>query len=773
MIVNDLKQQTVPYAVRSDRRCRSDVSFIGVYCAFTLGTLAGTHDERRDSVRGRRAPSLAQVSSRFLERRAHLGRLRSGYRAGLLQCRAELSPPASDAEARVAAQTRRVLDADQGLPLVYDEEAIAAYWSRRPAEVARRLGEISTLLIPFLVSTATSRLSSGSATAKADLEVARAVRLREILTELGPTFIKIGQWLAVRPDLVGPVTMRELQKLHDAVPPFPTAVARRMIEEELGCPVEQVFASLTPEPVAAASLGQVYRGTLARDPRRQVAVKVQRPDMLQRVSLDLYCIRHLAGSAQGIQNLFTANRTNFIALFTQWARGMYLELDYVNEGRNTERFERLLIESLRQRSDGSESRITADRVKIPKVYFECTSRRVLTSEWIDGTKLADAPPQRVRELVNVGVECFLTQLLETGFFHADPHPGNLLATPDGKLVILDFGLMAEIARPQMDRMVASIIHLANRDFEAVVDDFIALDFLPDTEKVQENRSRIVTVMGNILNQALEGGGARAIDFRSLSSDLAAVTFEFPFSIPPYFALIIRALGVLEGIALKADPNFKMIMEALPFVSRRVMTAASADNVTLRRALREILYASGSRLRIARLRTLISSSQGLLLEGKAFVDFDSPPKQMDAETMRAALGFVLASDGGKVLREILVEEIVEGMELLLDPRRRFERSPDDVAKLETLRELLQFIGELAPTLLSSVTPQVTEERTRSPWPTWRATSAARRPFPLMPWLPAPDAFEWLAELAPPAGDLFRQIVGRLAERAVQQGFRRLR
>jgi len=753
-------------------RALPSMLFVGAQQAFTLTAGKRTLRPTRHELP---APAATWCTRPVAVQGKAARRTRVSRAMNTLASRAVLGPPPDNTEALAAVQTRQVLDADRGLPLTYDEDAIAAYWSRRPTEVARRLSEISSLLIPFLVSTATSRMSTASGAAKADLEVARAARLREILTELGPTFIKIGQWLAVRPDLVGPVTMRELQKLHDAVPPFPTAVARRMIEEELGCSVDDVFAMLTPEPVAAASLGQVYRGTLARDPQKKVAVKVQRPDMLQRVSLDLFCIRRLAGSAQSIQNLFTANRTDFIALFTQWARGMYLELDYVNEGRNAERFERLLLGCLQQRGSDPEARITADQVKIPKVYFEYTSRRVLTTEWIDGTKLADAPPERIRALVNVGVECFLTQLLETGFFHADPHPGNLLATADGRLVILDFGLMAEIERPQMDRMVASIIHLANRDFEAVVDDFIALDFLPDTEKVRENRSRIVGVMGNILNQALEGGGARAIDFRSLSSDLAAVTFEFPFSIPPYFALIIRALGVLEGIALKADPNFKMIMEALPFVSRRVMTAASANNQTLRKALREILYANGSRLRIARLRTLISSSQGLLIDGKAFVDFDAPPKQMDAAAMRAALRFVLASDGGKVLRELLVDEIVDGVELLLDPRRRGRRAPHDIAKLETLRELVQFLGELTPTLLTAGI----QKQSDSYWSrgsTQRAlpmVSLVPRLLPLVPWLPAPDALEWLLELAPPASDLFRQVLGRLTERAVQQGFRRVR
>eukprot|EP00166_Cyanidium_caldarium_P003163 ctg_3066.g789 len=326
-----------------------------------------------------------------------------------------------------------------------------------------------------------------------------------------------------------------------------------------------------------------------------------------------------------------------------------------------------------------------------------------------------------------------------------------MATRDGRLAVLDYGLMAEIEPRQMDSMVASIIHLANRDFDAVFDDFIALQFLPDTPAVQQNRARVVSVLGAILNQALEGGGAKSIDFRSLSSDLAAVTFEFPFSIPPYFALIIRALGVLEGIALKADPQFKMVMQALPFVSRRVMTAAGADNPLLQRALREILYGNGTRLKLNRLRTLIGSSQGHLTRGEAFVDFDTPPEGMDPEAIRSALAFVFGREDGRVLRQMLVQEIVDGADALLSPGVRTA----DIDKLETLRELLQLLQEYAPALVSSVLSD------RS------IPTAAGWPQLLQP--PQAATLGVWGQVAPQAAEMARQVAGRLAERFMQRAF----
>jgi len=179
------------------------------------------------------------------------------------------------------------------------------------------------------------------------------------------------------------------------------------------------------------------------------------------------------------------------------------------------------------------------------------------------------------------------------------------------------GLMSEIDKSQMDRMIIAIIHLANRDYRKVVDDFIFLGFLPENV----DRARIGSMLGVVLDQALQGGGAKNVNFQKLSSQLSEITFELPFQIPPYFALIIRALSVLEGIALVGDPQFKMIMEAFPYVSKRLLTDESPY---LKQALREILYKNGQ-FSPKRLRVLVDSAQGFIQNGEAFVDFDTPPQ----------------------------------------------------------------------------------------------------------------------------------------------------
>ncbi|CEM03639.1 unnamed protein product [Vitrella brassicaformis CCMP3155] len=522
---------------------------------------------------------------------------------------------------------------DIGLPLFYDPEAINQYWDRRPKQVRRRLVQVLNEATPFalrvLVDWRRGRLDDENIKKK------RAVQFRELLTRLGPTFIKLGQALSIRPDLVNPTAMYELQQLCDAVPSFPNAIARKTIEEELEAPTDEIFEDFN-DPIAAASLGQVYRCRL-KATGQLVAVKVQRPDMLRAVSLDLYLLRKLSMLLGSIQSRFTKQRTDFLGLLSVWATGTYNELDYVNEGQNAIKFERQITH--------------LDGIYIPRVYEQYTSRKVLTTEWIEGKKLADESPEVINKLVKLGVECFLTQLLDMGFFHSDPHPGNLLTTPDGKLVLIDFGLMAEIAKPEMDAMIASIIHLANRDYDKVVDDFVKLDFLP----ADIDKDKVRPALAAILDQALQGGGAKSINFQSLSAELAEVTFDFPFSIPPYFALIIRALGVLEGIALTGNPEFKLIMEAYPYVSRRVITDASP---VLQTALTEILYKNGE-FSPTRLNVLLNSAQGLMAEGDAFVDFDTLPDSTMA--LPDVLDFVFSPEAGFV-RDALVEEVSKAVEM---------------------------------------------------------------------------------------------------------------
>jgi len=526
---------------------------------------------------------------------------------------------------------------EEGLPLTYDVAAIERYWKARPAELRARTWRVMRLAGPFIAAL-TLDMQTGAIATKGR---ARAAELRELLTQLGASWIKLGQALSVRPDLIGPGAMEELQQLCDAVPCFSSDVARAMIEEELGLPVEEVFSSLSEEPIAAASLGQVYRGVL-RGSGEEVAVKVQRPDMLRNVSLDLYLMRRLLGGVQKVQNRFTSVKSDLVGLLDEWAGGMYKELDYVNEANNSIRFYDLVA-----------PKIGSDNLVVPAVYLGWTSRKVLVMEWIHGKKLAEADPSEVKELLTLGVECFLIQLLQTGFMHADPHPGNLFLTSTGKLAVLDFGLMSTISESYRNSCVSAIIHLANRDYRAVVQDFIDLDFLaPDTDRV-----KVEAVLGAILDQALEGGGANSVNFASLSDELAAVTFDFEFSVPPSFALILRALSVLEGIALTGDPNYKLVMSSFPFISRHILTS---DSPALRQTLREVLYRDGA-FSPVRLAVLINSAQGFLADSDAFVDFDTPPTQ--GSSASDAVTF-LASEQGALIRELLSDELAAGVDVLV-------------------------------------------------------------------------------------------------------------
>ena len=396
-------------------------------------------------------------------------------------------------------------------------------------------------------------------------QVLRAIQLRNIMTSLGPAYIKLGQALSIRPDLLSPAAMNELQKLCDKVPSFDSKIAMKQLELELGKPWYEVYAELTPEPIAAASLGQVYKGKLKTG--EEVAVKVQRPGVLETVTVDLYIIRNIGLFLRKFPEI--TNRADIVALLDEWAARFFEELDYIREGNNATRFAALIKDDLPQ-------------VVVPTTYLEYTSRRVLTTQWLDGEKLSQSKANDVGKLVNIGVICYLKQLLDCGFFHADPHPGNLIRTPDGRLAILDFGLMTEIDDNIKYGMIEAISHLIHRDYEAIVEDFVTLDFIPPGTDLQP----ILPVLARVFDQALEGGGAKNINFQDLAADLAQITFDYPFRIPPYFALIIRAIGVLEGIALVGDPNFALVDEAFPYISKRLMTD---DSPRLREALRYMVY----------------------------------------------------------------------------------------------------------------------------------------------------------------------------------------
>jgi len=453
-------------------------------------------------------------------------------------------------------------EGDEALPLTYDPDAIAAYWERRPVSIATRILQLTRIAGGFVGSFVWDAIRGRLK----EREVTRAIELRNIMTSLGPAYIKLGQALSIRPDLLSPAAMNEMQKLCDKVPSFDSRVAMQVVQEELGRPWQEVFAELTPEPIAAASLGQVYKGRLKTG--EVVAVKVQRPGVLETVTIDLFIIRTIGLAIRKYAPDLT-KRADIVALLDEWASRFFEELDYVKEGQNATRFAEQMKRDLPQ-------------VVVPLTYTDYTSRRVLTTEWLEGEKLSQSKADDVGDLVNVGVICFLKQLLDTGFFHADPHPGNLIRTPDGRLAILDFGLMSEVDDNIKYGMIEAISHLIHRDYEAIVKDFVTLDFIPEGTDLQP----ILPVLAKVFDRALEGGGAKNINFQELAADLAQITFDYPFRIPPYFALIIRAIGVLEGIALVGNPDFAIVDEAYPYIARRLLTDPSPR---LREALRYMVY----------------------------------------------------------------------------------------------------------------------------------------------------------------------------------------
>ena len=418
----------------------------------------------------------------------------------------------------------------------------------------------------------------------------RARQLIKILTKLGPAYIKIGQALSTRPDVVPPSYLEELTTLQDKIPSFPNEVAFRFIEEELGARPETIYAELSPEPIAAASLGQVYKGRLKTG--EEVAVKVQRPGLNRRISLDIYIMRLLVGF---LQDNVKQIRSNLRAIIDELAERIFEETNYNQEGRNADKFKEFYG--------------YMEEIYVPKIYWEYTGKRVLTMEWIEGTKLTDIDAVQAKgidatHLVEVGVECSLRQLLEHGFFHADPHPGNLLAMENGKLAYLDFGMMSRIKPYQRYGLIEAVVHLVNRDFESLGQDYIKLDFLsPDT-----NLEPIIPALANVFGNAL-GATVAELNFKSITDQMSAMMYEFPFTVPAYYALIIRSMVTLEGIAIGIDPEFKVLSKAYPYIAKRLLTDPAPE---LRASLKDLLFKEEG-FRWHRLENLLNnatSSRGL-------------------------------------------------------------------------------------------------------------------------------------------------------------------
>jgi len=498
--------------------------------------------------------------------------------------------------------------------LNYDPEAIDSIYKKNPIRLLRRLWQTLLPIGLFLLGVGWEKLIG--TLEKDERKTIRAKEFTKLLVDLGPAFIKAGQALSTRPDIVPAIVLEELAQLQDQLPGFESKLAMACIEEDLEDKIKNIFKEIDKEPISAASLGQVHKAVLKSG--EKVAVKIQRPGLREQITLDLYIVRNIA---IWFKNNIGLIRSDLVALIDELGKRIFEEMDYINEANNAEKFKELHKEN--------------NKIAVPKIYRQATSRRVLTMEWIDGIKLTNIDAVKKlginpNEMIEIGVSCSLQQLIEHGFFHADPHPGNILAMKDGRLCYLDFGMMSDITQQSRVGLIRAVVHLVNRKFDKLSYDFVQLGFLSE----QVDLEPIAPAFESVFTSALEIG-VNKMDFKAVTDDMSGIMYKFPFKLPPYYALIIRSLITLEGIALSVDPNFKILGAAYPYFARRLM---EDENPELRNSLKEMLFDQDS-LKLERLDDLLTSA--------------TKEKQLDSEKILDQTIDFLYSKKGIILRNELV------------------------------------------------------------------------------------------------------------------------
>lgn len=376
-----------------------------------------------------------------------------------------------------------------------------------------------------------------------------AYRLREAFVELGPTFIKLGQVLSTRPDLLPPVYIEQLERLQDKVRPMSYKEVEKQLIREIGNP-QEVFPEFDPEPLAAASIGQVHRAVLSCG--AQVIVKIQRPNIERVVEDDLQIILGLARLSE--RRSQEARRLGVYAMIEDYAKMFRRELDYAREARSTER--------MYHNFKGDE------RVRIPRVYWDYTTPRVLTEEYIEGVKINDIEGMKqrgwdVRKISQLGTESFLAQIILHGFFQADPHPGNILVLSETEIAFIDFGeigtladnrlviigeLLVGISKQNMDRAMAALSDMG------ITDNMVGAwdDFQEDFEDLVKSATT---------------GGLGNLDMNRLRKELMELSYKYQLKMPAYLTSLMKALITVEGVGKKLDPGYDFMEAAKPLANQ--------------------------------------------------------------------------------------------------------------------------------------------------------------------------------------------------------------
>jgi predicted unusual protein kinase regulating ubiquinone biosynthesis (AarF/ABC1/UbiB family) len=635
----------------------------------------------------------------------------------------------------------------------YDPHAADIFYESRPMKSINRFVQISTTSSRFIFnsifldknnndnnahnnnSNSNSNSNSSSneeSSVMTNLERKRSRELVNLITELGPAFIKVGQALSTRTDLI-PTDKKYygigLSELQDSVQPsFSSKEARQIIEDELNIgSVDEIFEYLSDEPVASASIGQVYKGKLRKD-GMEVAVKVQRPNVLENVALDLYVMRSIIAplwkkynlrqqkqkqkkknslnndddmedGSNGNVNINDKSNTDFVRLIDAWGSGFVNELDYRSEAKATKDFTKAMKER------GLDSVVFA-----PEVMDELSSTHVLVTKWVDGERLSTSNEDDVPRLCGIALNTYLTMLLDTGALHCDPHPGNLLRTPEGKLCILDWGMVLDVPKDLQLSLLEFIADLKSENYEDVPMDLVKLKFVPEDKLDELRQSGLTVAISKMLTLAAEGGGPKgamermvaqnkekyadalaefddidgeeatkvrqrmfqedwqremAEDSMSRSDATTSTTVDVTtkieqmrqqntdvFSIPDYFVYMSRAFATLEGIGLSSNSNYSILKECYPYISKRLLTD---DSPRARKALRMLIYGKdGTELDLSKLQDL---STGLESYTTSTSSIESGRGQND-EGRNAAIeqvANVVLSEDTNYVQELLMRE----------------------------------------------------------------------------------------------------------------------
>ncbi|GIW47322.1 MAG: ubiquinone biosynthesis protein UbiB [Deltaproteobacteria bacterium] len=369
-------------------------------------------------------------------------------------------------------------------------------------------------------------------------------QLRRAFEELGPTFVKLGQVLSTRPDLIPHTYIEEFSKLQDKVSPFPLEEARETFEKELGYSFEEAFLEFDSTPIASASLSQVYRATLKDGTR--VAVKIQRPGIKPLIKSDidlLYILARIAETSIPELKLY-----NPVKIIREFERAIEKELDFTIEAANAERFRRNFHSS----SD----------ICFPKVHDRFSSKRILTMDFIDGVKITEASLSGYdpRELARCGLRTVIQMIFRDGFFHADPHPGNVIVTKDGRLAYLDLGLVGRVSEATRDKMLMLLLAIIREDFEEVTRIFYKIGIKEDRVDMEEFRSDVVDICERHFGKPL-----KFIELGTFIKDLLEGALRHRIRIPHEYALMCKALITMEGVGKKLDPDINIFKESYPYL----------------------------------------------------------------------------------------------------------------------------------------------------------------------------------------------------------------